>query len=233
MNEINKMSDDLQYEAEQRTFITKVFGWMFFGLVITAIVAFAVANNPVMLNFIYGNQAVFIILLILEFVLVAYLAGWVKNMRASTATGVFLLYAAINGLTLSFVFIIYELSSIYITFLIAAGMFGTMSLYGYVTRRDLTSWGNLLFMMLIGLIIASVVNLFLNNETAYWVITYIGIITFVGLTAYDTQKIKELNVIGNEGTEEDTKEAISGALQLYLDFINLFLYLLRIFGRRK
>ena len=142
-------------------------------------------------------------------------------------------YAALNGLTLSAVFIIFTSESIATTFFITAATFAIMSFYGYYTKKDLTTIGNLAFMGLIGLIIASVVNIFFHNEIVYWITTYAGILIFVTLIAYDTQKIKKMNVIGNEGTEEDKKEAIIGALILYLDFINLFLYLLRLFGRRK
>jgi FtsH-binding integral membrane protein len=131
------------------------------------------------------------------------------------------------------VFLVFTTESIASTFFITAGTFGVMSFYGYTTKSDLSKWGNLLFMGLIGLIIASIANLLMKSTLIYWVTTYIGVLIFVGLTAYDTQKIKNSNVIGNEGTDEDSKEAIMGALTLYLDFINLFLYLLRIFGRKK
>jgi FtsH-binding integral membrane protein len=131
------------------------------------------------------------------------------------------------------IFLVFTAESIASTFFITAGTFGVMSIYGYTTKSDLSKWGNLLFMGLIGLIIASIANFFMESTMLYWITTYVGVLIFVGLTAYDTQKIKNANVIGNEGTEEDSKEAIMGALTLYLDFINLFLYLLRIFGRRK
>ena len=149
------------------------------------------------------------------------------------AAGLFYVYAILNGLTLSVVFLIYTKGSIATTFFVTAGTFAGMSAYGYITKRDLTSVGNFMMMGLFGLIIASVVNMFMRSEMIYWVTTYAGILIFVGLTAYDTQKIKELNVIGNAGTDEDHKEAIHGALILYLDFINLFLYLLRLLGRRR
>ena len=154
-------------------------------------------------------------------------------MSASLATGVFMLYAGLNGLTFSLIFLTYTTSSITSAFLVTAGTFGAMSLYGYTTKKDLTSWGSFLFMGLIGIIIASLVNLFMQSEMIYWITTYAGVLIFVGLTAYDTQKIKEMNIIGNEGTEEDHKEAIIGALTLYLDFINLFLMILRIMGDRR
>jgi FtsH-binding integral membrane protein len=145
----------------------------------------------------------------------------------------FIIYSIVSGLTLSVIFLVYTIASIIATFFITAGVFGAMSAYGYFTKRDLTTMGNLLIMALLGLIIASVVNLFYFNSLLDWVITYAGVVIFVGLTAYDTQKIKNGNIIGNAGTDEDKKEAIMGALTLYLDFINLFLKLLRIFGKKK
>ena len=155
------------------------------------------------------------------------------QMSASQAMAVFFLYAGLNGITLAPLFLLYTTASLASTFFVTAGMFGAMSFYGYTTKKDLTSWGSFLFMGLIGIIIASVVNIFLQNSMLYWVISYAGVLIFIGLTAYDTQKIKEMNILGNEGTEEDTKEAIRGALKLYLDFINLFIMLLRIMGTRR
>ena len=155
------------------------------------------------------------------------------QMSAAQATGVFMLYSALTGVTLSFVFLAYTAASLTSTFLVTAGTFGAMSFYGYMTKRDLTAMGSFLFMGLIGIIIASLVNFFLQSPMVYWLVTYAGVLIFVGLTAYDTQKIKEMNILGNEGTEEDTKEAVRGALTLYLDFINLFLMLLRVMGNRR
>ena len=154
-------------------------------------------------------------------------------MSVSQATGVFLLYAGLTGITFSTLFVVYTAASITATFMVTAGTFGAMSIYGYTTKKDLTSWGSFLFMGLIGIIIASVVNIFMESQMMHMIITYAGVLIFVGLTAYDTQKIKEMNIIGNEGTDEDTKEAIRGALTLYLDFINLFLMLLRLMGDRR
>jgi FtsH-binding integral membrane protein len=134
---------------------------------------------------------------------------------------------------MSAIFLVFTAESIASTFFITAGTFGAMSLYGYTTKQDLTRLGSLLFMALIGLLIASLVNMFMRSTMLYWITTFAGVLIFTGLTAYDTQKIKNMNIIGNEGTDEDRKEAIMGALTLYLDFINLFLYLLRIFGKRK
>ena len=222
-----------QIQVEQANFITKVYGWMSGGLVVTALIAAWVASSPAALNLILGNKLVFYGLLIGELLMVGYLAAASKRISADVATLLFVGFAALNGLTLSVIFVAFTSASIASTFYITAGTFAVMSAYGYFTKRDLTSIGNLAFMALIGIIIASVVNMFFKNETLYWVVTYAGILIFVALTAYDTQKIKNMNIIGNEGTEEDRKEAIIGALTLYLDFINLFLFLLNIFGKRK
>ncbi len=233
MNEYPFVGDQRQasIEAEQARFITKVYGWMSIGLALTGAVAYLVSSSPTLLQLIFGNKLLFWGLIIGELLMVGYLAAAVTRMSAATATLVYMLYAVLNGVTLSGIFIMYTGASIMGTFLITGGTFAAMSIYGYFTKQDLTRAGNLLIMALIGLIIASVVNIFFRNPIMYWIITYAGILIFVGLTAYDTQKIKQMNIIGNEGTEEDHKEAIMGALTLYLDFINLFLYLLRLFGR--
>jgi FtsH-binding integral membrane protein len=149
------------------------------------------------------------------------------------AIGLFLLYSALNGLTLSILLLVYTASSVASTFFITAGTFGLMSAYGYFTKKDLTSWGNLLFMALVGLIIASIVNIFWSNPTMYWIISYAGVLIFVGLTAYDTQKIKNMSLELDAESEAGRKGAIMGALALYLDFINLFIILLRILGDRR
>ena len=219
--------------AEEQRFIVKVYGWMSLGLAITALVAVVTASYPALLKLIVANRWVFYGLLIAQLILVGALAGWVSKMSAGVASFIFVAYAALNGLTFSIIFLVFTVASIATTFIITAGTFGLMSAYGYFTKRDLTSIGNLCFMALLGLIVASIVNLFWTNSTFYWITTYAGVLIFVGLTAYDTQKIKQMNVLGNEGTDEDRKEAIVGALALYLDFINLFLLLLRIFGRRR
>jgi uncharacterized protein len=232
MNEAIKISNETAL-AETQRFIVKVYAWMSAALIITGLVAMWTASHPDVIKVIIGNKIVFFALIIAELLLVGSLAGWVKKMSAQTATLLYILYSVLNGLTLSVIFLVFTTDSIASTFFITAGTFAIMSAYGYFTKTDLTKFGSLLLMALVGLIIASIVNLFFQNETLYWVTTYAGIIIFVGLIAYDTQKIKSLNMIGNEGIEEDRKEAIIGALMLYLDFINLFLLLLRIFGRRK
>ncbi len=234
---MNDMQDNnlslREIELEQARFMTRVYTWMAFALTITGAIAYIVAGTPSLVYAIVSNQLLFFGLIIAEIVLVGYLATAVAKMSAQRATALFIGYAVLNGLTLSVIFLAYTLGSIASTFFVTAGTFGIMSAYGYFTKKDLTSMGNLLMMALLGLIIASLVNIFLKSEMLYWIATYAGILIFVGLTAYDTQKIKNMNIIGNEGTEEDRKEAVMGALILYLDFINLFLMLLRLFGRRK
>lgn len=220
-------------QREQAAFMTQVYGWMSVALLITASVSIWTATSETMLNLIFGNRFVFYGLLIGELLLVISLSAMVNRVSATAATALFIVYSALNGLTMACIFLIYTGSSIASTFFVTAGTFGAMSAYGYFTKTDLTRWGNLLFMALIGLILASIVNIFLQNSTVYWITSFAGVLIFTGLTAYDTQKIKEMNVIGNAGTDEDRKEAIMGALTLYLDFINLFLYLLRFLGNRK
>jgi FtsH-binding integral membrane protein len=205
---------------------------MSLGLLVTALVALYTASSPTAMQVIFGNRLLFYGLLIGELLMVGYLSVRVAKLSAATATTIFMAYSALNGVTLSAIFWVYTTESISSTFFVTAGTFGAMSAYGYVTRRDLSGLGSFCLMGLIGLIIASLVNLFLGSAMIYWITTYVGIIVFVGLTAYDTQKIKNLST-GHAGSEEDRKGAIMGALALYLDFINLFLMLLRLFGRRR
>ena len=219
--------------AEQQRFMVRVYNWMTAGLAITGFMAFYVSNNETIMNIIFGNPIMPIVLMIAQIGLVFWLASRVMLMSVSQATGVFMLYAGLTGVTFSFIFVVYTSASIASTFLVTAGAFGALSLNGYTTKKDLTSWGSFLFMGLIGIIIASVVNMFMHSNMMHMIITYAGVLIFVGLTAYDTQKIKEMNILGNEGTDEDTKEAVRGALTLYLDFINLFLMLLRLMGDRR
>jgi len=218
---------------EQQRFMVRVYNWMASGLGFTGFIAYYVAHSESLLAMIFGNPIVPLALIIAQIGLVFYLASRIMHMSASQATAVFMLYAGLTGVTFSTVFLTYTTSSITSAFLTTAGTFGAMSFYGYVTKKDLTSWGSFLFMGLVGIIIASLVNIFLNSPAIYWLTTYAGVLIFVGLTAYDTQKIKHMNIMGNEGTDEDTKEAIRGALTLYLDFINLFLMLLRLMGNRR
>jgi len=219
--------------AEQQRFMVRVYNWMGAGLALTGAMAWFTSTNETILGILVANPMLFMVLFIAEIGLVFYLAARVMSMPASQAMGVFFLYAGLNGVTLAPLFLLYTSTSLASTFLVTGGMFGAMSVYGYTTKKDLTSWGSFLFMGLIGIIIGSIVNMFWANSTLYWAVTYIGIFIFIGLTAYDTQKIKEMNILGNEGTDEDTKEAIIGALTLFIDFIMLFVYLLRIMGDRR
>jgi uncharacterized protein len=219
--------------GEQQRFMVRVYNWMGAGLALTGGMSWYVSTNETILNILVTNPMLFMVLFLVEIGLVFYLAARVMRMSASQAMGVFFLYAGLNGVTLAPLFLLYTNASLASTFAVTAGMFGAMSFYGYTTKKDLTSWGSFLFMGLIGIILASIVNMFMQSSAIYWIVTYAGILIFVGLTAYDTQKIKEMNILGNEGTDEDTKEAIRGALKLYLDFINLFIMLLRVMGDRR
>ncbi len=215
-------------------FIRSVYNWMAIGLGLTGFVAFYVSNSEAMMRLIFGNRLVFFGLIIGELALVFSISARVNKMRASTATSLFLLYAALNGATLSTIFLIYTRTSITSTFFICAATFVASSIFGMVTKRDLTSMGQFMFMGLIGIVIASVVNLFVHSSGMSLIVSYIGVIVFVGLTAYDTQKLRAMAISQPDGLDGGTirKAAILGALTLYLDFINLFLMLLRILGSR-
>lgn len=222
-----------QVIEETRRFFQKVYGWMFLGLIISGITAYWVASDPSLYKFILLNEGIFYSLLIGELALVFGLVWLMKRISANIAIFMFLLYCFMTGLTLSVIFLVFTIESIGLAFFITACMFGVMSIYGYFTKTDLTQIGQVLIMGLFGIIIAGLVNLFLRNTLIDYIVSFIGVIVFTGLTAYDTQKIKKINIIGNEGTPEDTKESIMGALELYLDFVNLFLSLLRLLGKRR
>jgi FtsH-binding integral membrane protein len=223
--------DAAQVEAATVSFVQRVFLWMAGGLAITgAIAAYMGLNEALVTSFI--QSGLFWGVLIGELVLVLVLSWAIARLSATAATAMFLLYAVANGLTLSVIFLAYTSASIAATFFVTASTFGATAVFGYVTKRDLTAFGSLMYMLLIGLVIATVVNLFWANSALYWVTTYAGIVIFVGLTAYDTQKIKNLAALGLTG-EQGRKAAVMGALALYLDFVVLFLYLLRLFGRRR
>ncbi len=215
--------------ADQATFITKVYGWMSLALLTSAAFAVFVASSPELIKAVSGAYWIFILA---QFGAVIALTAAIEKMSATVATAVFLGYSALTGITLSFIFMVYTMGSIASTFMVTALTFGAMSVYGYYTKKDLTSMGNMLMMALMGLVISSLVNIFLQSEMLYWVSSYIGVLIFVGLTAYDTQKIKNMNV-AEAGSDIERKGAIIGALVLYLDFINLFLMLLRILGGRR
>lgn len=216
-----------QYEA--RDFIVDVFRWMTGGLAVTGAVSWFLAGRPDIIVKIAGNPILFWGLCIAELAAVFVLSGRTKSLSTASATMLFLGYAAVNGLTLSVIFLVYTQSSIANAFFVTAGTFAAMSVYGSIAKTDLTSIGNLAFMALIGLIIASIVNIFLHSSGLDWAIAYAGVLIFTTLTAYDAQRIKNMAGAG----EDETTEAISGALALYLDFVNLFLSLLRIMGRRR
>lgn len=211
-------------------FLAKVFNWMAAGLGITGIVAYFTAYSGLAQVLMAGP--LFFILIIGELGLVFYLSARIGKISAATATMLFTGYSVLNGLTMSMIFLAYTASSIASTFMITAGMFGAMALYGLVTKRDLSGLGSFMFMGLVGIIIASIVNIFLKSSSLYWTISLIGVLVFTGLTAYDVQKIKRMGEEGimAQGQEAVKKGAIMGALTLYLDFINLFLMLLRFFG---
>lgn len=216
----------------QRSFITRVYAWMTFGLFITAAAALVTISTP-LINAIVSNQFLFFGLLIAELVLVVVLSAAIGKLNPFVAGLLFAGYAGLNGVTLAVLLLVYTSQSIAITFGITAATFGIMTLWGYTTNRDLTRLGSLLIMALIGMILASVVNIFLRNSAIYWITTYVGILIFVGLIAYDTQKLKRMSVAISQDGEMVQKASIVGALALYLDFINLFLLLLRVLGRRK
>lgn len=207
--------------------LVRVFGWMFLGLAVTGITAFF----SIQLN-IAANMFLFIILILAEFGLVFYLSSRVMKMEYSTAAAAFIAYSVLNGITLSLIFYAYTLSSIAYVFFISATFFGFMSVYGLVTKKDLTSYRSLFMMGLFGVIIASVVNIFLNSSALYWLISFVGVAVFLGLTAYDSQKIKNIHA-SFAGSTKERNVGVLGALTLYLDFINLFLFVLRILGKRR
>jgi len=219
--------------AVQSAFLRRVYNWMGLGLALTALVAYYTAASPTLQALIFGNSLVFFALIIGQLALVVALSAAINRLNPGTATLLFFLYAGLTGLTLSAILLVYTQSSITNAFVATAGTFALTSLYGYTTKRDLTSWGSFFFMGLVGIVLASVVNLFLQSETIYWVTTYIGVIVFVGLTAYDTQYLKNMAGAGFSDEAMESKAAVIGALKLYLDFINLFLLLLRIMGGRR
>jgi len=221
-------------ELEERSFIMKVYKWMGFGLLLTALAAYWAASSDSFMYMLAENSMIFYGLILGELGLVIFLSARIQKMSAEAAAGSFIIYSILNGVTLSLILLMYTGESIASTFLSTALTFGAMSAFGYFTKRDLTTMGSYLYMALIGLIIASVINMFWANSTMYWIISYVGILIFVGLTAYDTQKIKKIGATVNmDDTQTTQKLAIMGALALYLDFINLFLMLLRVAGNRR
>lgn len=209
----------------------KVYVWMTLALVITGITAYGVATSPTLIQLIYGNRFAIWGMIILELALVFWISARIDRLSLTKATLLFILYSVINGATLSSIFFVYSPSVITKVFLITAATFGAMALYGYFTKSDLSSWGKILFMAVVGLIIAMLVNMFLKSSMMDLIVSGIGVLVFTGLTAYDSQKIKQMLSMQTDMGEGAQKIALLGALSLYLDFINLFLYLLRLFGR--
>jgi len=219
--------------VSEQGFLSQVYFWMAMGLLLTGFVAWWFVNTPALMSAFLKNSGLLLVLVIAQIGLVFWLSAATLRISLAMATGGFSVYATLNGILFSTIFAVYTQASIASTFLVTAGMFAAISLYGFVTKRDLSSIGSLGFMALIGLILASVVNLFLKNPLIYWILTYVGIAIFVGLTAYDTQKLKLLHAQQFDSPETMKKIALLGALTLYLDFINLFLLLLRVLGRRR
>ena len=219
-------------QLRQSSILGQVYAWMTAGLLVTSAVAAYAASAPVALNLIYGNPVTIWLLFLAQIGLVIGLSAAIDRLTPGAAVALFIAYAGLNGLTLSVIFLVYTYTSIAQAFLASAATFGVMSLYGSTTKRDLSTAGNLLVMALIGFLIGSIINLFWANSALYWVLTYLGIAVFIGLTAWDTQQIKRMS----EQAHDDTtarRLAIFGALKLYLDFINLFLLLLRVFGSSR
>ncbi|WP_345827044.1 Bax inhibitor-1/YccA family protein [Pantoea sp. BRR-3P] len=223
-----------QASTSLQTYMAQVYGWMTCGLLLTAFVSWFAARTPPVMELVFANRITFFGLIIAQLAVVFVLSGMVHRLSGTLATGLFMLYSALTGLTMASIFLVYTYSSIASTFFVTAGMFGAMSFYGYTTKRDLSRFGSLLFMALIGILLASLVNFWLKSPALMWAITYIGVVVFVGLTAYDTQKLKAIGENINVNDKENLRRtSIMGALTLYLDFINLFLMLLRIFGNRR
>ncbi|WP_392565610.1 Bax inhibitor-1/YccA family protein [Utexia brackfieldae] len=214
-----------------QTYMNQVYGWMSVGLLLTGLVAWYASGNMALLQMLYKGMWV---LLIAQLGLVFVLSGMINKLSGATATALFMIYSILTGLTFSIYFLVYTGESIASTFFITTGMFAAISVYGYTTKRDLSGLGSFLFMGLIGIVIASIVNLFLKSEAVMWAITYIGVFVFAGLTAFDTQKLKALGEnLSTDDSNAFRRYVILGALTLYLDFINLFIFLLRILGNRR
>ena len=224
---------ELSMSAAFPILMRKVYVWMTLALALTGFTAYGVATSPGIITALYSNSVLLWGLVIAEFAIVFGVSAAINRLSLTTATLLFVLYSVINGALFSSIFLVYTMSSIASVFFITAGTFGVMALIGYTTKKDLSSMGKILFMALIGIIIATIVNIFLKSSGLETIVSYLGVLIFVGLTAYDTQKIKNMLLMAPDASEASQKIALLGALNLYLDFINLFIYLLRIFGRRE
>jgi FtsH-binding integral membrane protein len=229
---MNQQYSIAQQEQAVKSFLPRVYLWMFAALLVTAVVAWFTYNSTELTQIFFTNPWITIALFIGQIALVVSLSAAISRLSPAVATLIFFGYAALNGIVFSSIFLAYTATSIASTFVATAGMFGVMSIIGLTTRMDLTKVGNIAFMALIGIIIAGLINLFLRNEALYWVISIVGVLVFIALIARDSQKIKQMAVQVDPQSGEGQKASIMGALMLYLDFINLFLFLLRIFGRR-
>lgn len=217
----------------ERSFITRTFLWMTLGLLVTAGVAFVVAASPTLVDIIYGNRWLTLGLLVSQLVAVIVLSLAITRLPPVVATLIFIGYAALTGLTFSFIFLYYTATSIASTFVVTAGVFGILTIIGMSTKVDLTGIGTLAFVGLIGIILMSVVNMFLNSGPLYWIISAAGVIIFIALIARDAQALKRMATQIDVNSDQGARASIMGALRLYLDFINLFLFLLRFMGRRN
>lgn len=215
----------------QRTFFNRVFSWMTLGLLATGVTSMYVASSPALIQFFLGNTILFFGLILLELFAVGFLAAKINSMSEQQASMLFIGYSILNGITLSGIFLMYTGASIALAFFVTAGTFATMTVYGYTTKSDLSEMGKLMFMGLIGIIIASIINIFLKSSAMEYIISYVGVAVFIGLTAWDVQKLKLLSE--NASEQEHKNLAIYGALTLYMDFINLFIFMLRILGNRS
>mgnify|MGYP003996951907 FL=1 len=222
---------DAQIDEGLRAYMLKVYNYMGSALLLSGIVAYGVAHTPALMQLIYGTPLKWVVMLA-PLGLVFFLGARINKMSAAAAQATFWIFAGLMGASLAYIFVVYTQTSIVRVFMITAVTFGAMSLYGYTTKKDLSAWGSFLMMGLIGIIVASIVNIFLASAMMQWVISVIGVLVFTGLTAYDTQKIKEMYSHA-DGEATMSKKAIMGALRLYLDFINLFLMLLALFGNRE
>ncbi len=232
-NDYSSYESEVEARQGLNAYISKVFSWMFIGLVVTAFVAFAVSNSYTFMVFLARNIFLFYGLMIGEVILVAVLSRRIMKLSFAAAFSMFLLYAAVNGITFALIFALYAGETIWSTFLITSVTFGVMALYGRFARTDLTQFRSVLFMGLIGVAVLSIVNIFLNSSPLGWIISIIGLFVFLGLTAYDTQKLKGYYYATDGQMALRQNLGVMGALSLYLDFINLFLMLLRLFGRRR
>ncbi len=230
---MNQSFSIAQQEQAIKSFMPRVYLWMFAALLVTAVVAWTTFGSEALQNLFFGNPFITIGLFIVQIALVIALSAAISRLSAPVAMVIFFAYAALTGVVFSSIFLVYTGTSIASTFVATAGMFGVMSIIGLTTGMDLTRIGNIAFMALIGIIIASLINFFLQSEALYWIISVVGVLVFIALIARDTQKLKNLAYQTDVNSEQGSKASIMGALVLYLDFINLFLFLLRLFGNRR